>query len=109
MDRHDERTRFAGLCEFEALAGWDDDDRRYPAGFRRDGVCVRCGCTEHRPCRDGVQGCHWVFPGVCSRCADRPDRKRFRRRRLGPEAAKARRAYWREDRRLWRQWRGEGL
>lgn len=29
-------------------------------------VCKHCGCTENTPCPDG---CSWVAPNVCSRCA----------------------------------------
>lgn len=29
-------------------------------------ACRVCGCTHHHPCEGG---CHWVSPGLCSRCA----------------------------------------
>lgn len=29
-------------------------------------VCERCGCTTLQACEDG---CRWVAPGICSRCA----------------------------------------
>ena len=28
--------------------------------------CRICGCTDDRAC---AGGCHWVAPGLCSRCA----------------------------------------
>lgn len=31
-------------------------------------VCLGCRCTEDNACRGG---CHWVQPGICSRCAKR--------------------------------------
>jgi hypothetical protein len=91
----DDRTRFVGLCEFEALL-WDDDDyRRYWPRFSTTGRCRRCGCTERRACRDYGRGCYWANDRatLCSRCAGFPDRRRFRRRRMGPEVAAALRAF----------------
>jgi hypothetical protein len=29
-------------------------------------VCERCGCATVEACEGG---CHWVAPGICSRCA----------------------------------------
>ena len=29
-------------------------------------ICVMCGCTEERTCRDG---CYWIAMGICSSCA----------------------------------------
>lgn len=85
IDAYDDDEPFfsAGLCEAEALAGWDDDFR-YLAGFRVIGRCVRCGCTPRRACRDGGHGCAWVDDreNLCSRCEAFPERRRFRRRRL---------------------------
>lgn len=78
----DLRPRFgAGLCDFEA-ALWGDE-LLYPDGFRRIGVCRRCGCTERRACADGGQGCCWVDDRftLCSRCDRFPGRQRMRRRR----------------------------
>ncbi|MBF6560506.1 MAG: hypothetical protein IVW56_09465 [Candidatus Binataceae bacterium] len=31
-----------------------------------DRQCRICGCTDERTC---AGGCHWVAPGLCSRCA----------------------------------------
>jgi len=80
---------------------WPDDAgpeyvRRYPHGFRVVGRCRSCGCTAQWACRDGGQGCCWVNARLtlCSRCAARPGRRRFRRRRLGREAVAAIRAWW---------------
>lgn len=98
-DEDDARTRWAGLCEFEALAG-DDDERRYPNGFRRDEVCRRCGCTPHHACRDDGTGCFWISAWLCSVCDRFPQRRRFRRRRLDLNARDALFAYWRQHRRL---------
>lgn len=33
-----------------------------------DWKCVVCGCTYERGCPDG---CYWVAPNLCSRCAER--------------------------------------
>ena len=36
-------------------------------------VCEGCGCTEFNACPNG---CHWAKDDLCSRCADRTNRKR---------------------------------
>lgn len=89
----------AGLCEYAALLGWDDDCR-YPLGFETIGRCRRCGCHERRPCRDGGRGCAWADESrtLCSRCARFPERRRFRRTRLGLNAVAAHIAAWRRHR-----------
>lgn len=96
----DARARFTGLCEAEALAGWGEDDRRYPEGFTTVGRCRRCGCSDRRPCADGGQGCSWVDEtfSLCSRCAHFQGRRRFRRRRLSLAGAAALHAFWRRFR-----------
>lgn len=87
-----------GLSRPEPLddLDWPEEARRYPDGFRRRGVCARCGCTVHRGCRDGGQGCHWVNAAMtrCSRCQRFCGRRRFRRTRRGLNAAAAVRAFW---------------
>ncbi|MDP2815847.1 MAG: hypothetical protein Q8O19_04130, partial [Rectinemataceae bacterium] len=44
--------RLLDLVEEDIVDGW---------------VCKHCGCTENMPCPDG---CSWVAPNVCSRCAE---------------------------------------
>lgn len=33
-----------------------------------ENICLICGCTDSAGC--SIEGCYWVRPGLCSRCAD---------------------------------------
>ncbi|NJO83531.1 MAG: hypothetical protein HC828_12410 [Blastochloris sp.] len=71
--------------------------------------CRRCGCTDRRACRlpptddapvvlTDPARCYWVTPSLCSACADRPRRRRFRRPRLGHTKALAFRRWYQHRR-----------
>ncbi len=47
-------------CGNDQITDWKDDVICTACHAR---VCILCGCTDDRACRDG---CSWMLPGVCS-------------------------------------------
>ena len=83
----DDRDLFVALMR--------DGLRRYPDGFRRIGICRRCGCHDHRACMAPTAGCTWATVNLCSACDRYAGRRRFRRARLGLQHVAQLRAAWR--------------
>lgn len=98
------------LSEWDCPALWGREPR-YPDGIRTAGRCRRCGCTPRRACTlpdavlvPGVRmPCGWADDRctLCSACWHRPERRRYRRPRLGHTAALAIRQ-WYAEQRAWR-------